>query len=562
MIYTLRQFFGGFVLIFGLMAAGYLPASTLPDAGTITQQLEQLKQRELPIPVFPKQIEKVVELPPLDPAKSVLINELVFEGNESIPSTRLNIHFANSVGQKLDFARMKNLTEQVQDFYQKEGLWVKAILPQQTLENGKLIIRIFEGRLGKILIETALPEGEELRFSEDRIREFIVNGQEVGKTFSIVAFEEAVKNLNAVPGISATAVLRAGENQGETDVVINAANAPMVAGSFGLDRNGGDGTGYNQGTLSASFDGLFGVGDQVTTMLMKSKELEVKSLGGSFPLSHGGVRLGLNATDVRMSKEPLSRSILVNISKPFSQSVDFNATGTASLTRNFTWTGSDKNQQKDADVLVLNSVFSWPSTLLGFDSVNSVNLTMTSGWQYLHANNNPDSKDFGRAGLYGKLGFNLNKTISLTSVDQLAFTLMGQYALNNLESREKFGITGLAAVRAYPAGEVSGDHGYFFSAQYQRQLNSFVNVRTYFDHGFVQENQNPWSTEKDNAGKNTYPQFSGVGVGATINHPKFSINADLATRLGNNPFAASDTGKDQDGTLKKVRAWLSVTIPF
>lgn len=550
MIYTLRQFFGGFVLIFGLMAAGYLPASTLPDAGTITQQLEQLKQRELPIPVFPKQIEKVVELPPLDPAKSVLINELVFEGNESIPSTRLNIHFANSVGQKLDFARMKNLTEQVQDFYQKEGLWVKAILPQQSLENGKLIIRIFEGRLGKILIETALQEGEELRFSEECIREFIVNGQEVGKTFSIVAFEEAVKNLNAVPGISATAILRAGENQGETDVIINAANAPLVAGSLTLDRNGGRATGEPQATLSAGFDGLFGGGDQITTMLMKSESLTVQSLGGSVPVGTSGLRAGLNVTKVRVAMPgslTYSGTKVFNLTRPFVQSAEMNITGTASLTR------KDTPDEVTADVLALNGVFSWPSQFMGLDSVNSVNLTSTSGYHYPKTN-----LDASTNGLYSKFGFNLTKTLTFTPADQLSLTLMGQVAFNNLDAGEKFGIAGLAAVRGYPAGEVTGDHGYFFAAQHQHQFTPQFVGRAFFDHGFVVKNQNPWN---DETATSNYVQLSGVGIGGTYNHPSFSINADIATRLGNNPVARDD-GMDQDGTLKKVRAWLSVTIPF
>ncbi|QJD71155.1 ShlB/FhaC/HecB family hemolysin secretion/activation protein [Marinobacterium sp. LSUCC0821] len=545
-----------FILFFVAAAVAVLiplsaSAMNIPDASSIMRDLEQQKMRDLALPTFPKQPEKVVELPPLDPSKSVLIKEIVFEGNESLTTLALDLEFANQLNQNFDFTRMKNLADQVGFFYQKQGLWAKAILPQQTLENGQLIIRIFEGRLGKVEIEKSVAEGEELRFPDDRIRDFILNGQKVGSTFSILEFEDSVKNLNAVPGITASAVLRAGEELGETDVVINAANAPMVSGSLSLDGNGGRATGYNQATTSLSIDGPFGVGDQVTAMLMKSEALTVKSLGGSYPLFSDGTRIGLNITKVNVaisgSPESISGTYLLNLSKPFKQSTDMNVTGTASLTR------KDTPDEVTADVLALNGVFSWPSTFLGFDSVNSVNLTSTTGFFYPKTNAEASTN-----GLYNKFGFNLKQALTLNDTDQLSLTLMGQVAFNNLDSGEKFGIAGLPAVRAYPGGEATGDHGYFFSAQYQRQFGPVFLGRTFFDHGFVVKNQNPWN---DEAATGNYVQLSGVGIGGTWNLPGFMVNADVATRLGRNPVAQDD-GNDSDGTHRNVRAWISVMIPF
>jgi hypothetical protein len=106
---------------------------------------------------------------------------------------------------------------------------------------------------------------------------------------------------------------------------------------------------------------------------------------------------------------------------------------------------------------------------------------------------------------------------------------------------------------------VSGDHGYFFSAQYQRLFGASFQGRAYFDHGFVIKTQNPWN--EDSAVGN-YVQLSGVGVGGTYTHPSFSVTTDLATRLGNNPVAQADTGLDSDGTKRNIRAWIGITIPF
>jgi len=547
----------GLVLVGVLAQGASLSAAPLPDAGSITQQLEQKRQRELPIPVFPKQVEEVVELPPLDPDRSVYISKIEFSGQESISLELLEQQFIDAQAQDYDFARMKNLTEEVADFYQDRGLWAKVILPQQTLENGVLKVRIFEGRLGDVVIENTNPGGEPLKLSEQKIREFVVSGQVVGETFNILKFEDAVKNLNAVPGIAGTAVLRAGKEQGETDVFVRASNTPTLAGSLSIDRNGGKATGYNQATLSVSFDGVLGKGDQFTAMLLRSDLLAVTAVGANFPIGSDGTRLGLNYTDIQMDRDPLSNSSLVSINKPFVQSAEMNVTGALS------WTRKNTPEEVDADVLALNGVFSWPDQLLGFDVVNSVNLTGTAGWQHKTdaLRSNPDIDAKGSLGLYQKVGFNLNQNITVNDKDQMALTLMGQYAFGNLESGEKFGIAGLPAVRAYPGGEASGDHGYFFSAKYQRQFNPLFAGRIFFDHGFVQANQNAWSDDPDNVGSASFTQLSGVGLGATLSYEGMIVNADLSTRLGNNPNPNAD-GLDSDGTLKEPRLWVSLMVPF
>ncbi len=84
-------------------------AANVPDASSIMRDLEQQKMRDLALPTFPKQAEQIVELPPLDPSKSVLIKEVVFEGNESLTTLALDLEFADQLNQNFDFTRMKTL---------------------------------------------------------------------------------------------------------------------------------------------------------------------------------------------------------------------------------------------------------------------------------------------------------------------------------------------------------------------------------------------------------------------------------------------------------------------
>lgn len=517
-------------------------------ADTVLRDIEQRKLREQPLPVFTRRNEPVKELPPLDETKSVLVSEIVFEGNESLSSDFLQNQISDRLGEQMDFARLKAVADRVGEIYQAEGMWAKAILPPQSLENGRLVVHVYEGRLGQVIVEKNIAPDEVLRLSEDSAIKYVTDGQDPEATFDIIKFEEAVKNLNAVPGIQASAVLRAGDVVGNTDVVMNLANTSPATGSFSFDGNGGRATGYNQATASISLDGPFKRGDQITAMAMRSTGLQVNSLGVSLPVGFDGTRAGLNVTKVNLPElGSKTGSYAANVSRPFVQRADLTVNGSATLTR------KDTPQEVTADVLALNSVISWPDQFLGLDSVNSVNLTGTAGWFYPKTNLEASTN-----GLYSKFGFKLNQSLTLNSTDQLVTTLMGQMAFNNLDAGEKFGIAGSVGVRAYPGGELSGDHGYFFSTQYQRQFGSMVLGRAFFDHGFVVKNKNPWN---DEASQGNYQQLSGVGVGATWNHPNFTLNADLATRLGRNPVAQDD-GTDSDGTKRNVRAWISIMVPF
>ena len=113
-------------------------AAELPTAGSIMQQLEQ-QQMRAKLPTVPAEEEVALpELTPFDEMNSVFISTLVFEGNSAIADEQLLSTLASYTNRKLDYPLMKRLAVEVGEYYRSNGLWAKAILPQQTLSDGVL----------------------------------------------------------------------------------------------------------------------------------------------------------------------------------------------------------------------------------------------------------------------------------------------------------------------------------------------------------------------------------------------------------------------------------------
>ncbi len=119
-----------------------------PDAGSIIQQIEQ-ERRDWRTPKNLEEQSPVTR--EIDaPTDSVVVNisAIEFRGNVNIQSKELQEFFNPYLGRSYDYDGLQTLARMVGEFYRSKGLWARGILPEQTLESGKLIIEIVEGELG------------------------------------------------------------------------------------------------------------------------------------------------------------------------------------------------------------------------------------------------------------------------------------------------------------------------------------------------------------------------------------------------------------------------------
>lgn len=532
------------------------------DGGVILQQIEQASETQTAPPSFEKAPEAQPEVIQVN-AYRVLISEIEFLGNTNISSETLRKLFSSKLNKKYSFQELESLARIIGSFYRSKGLWAKGILPAQSLENGVLVIEIFESRLGEIQISH---NEDDLNFSEAQSQEVLMYGQDKEGLFNFAKFKQALKNLDAVPGITASAVLEPGQKNGYTNVLVSMANTPTSSGSIRIDNHASRSTSEDglRFTGFLNLDGILKKGDQINGQIVHSKGTDVLTLGATVPFGYSGSRIGGNATylNYRLG-EPLQSLDGHGNSKAYDIFLDIPVKNDDDLIAKVRFDLADKlyknylfgSKTSDKRVQYLSGTvtLSWPDDWFG-DATNIFASTVKLG--DLNLNGYADSS--GTEGEYSILSVLFNRAQHLSETGELFTSIKGQYARSNLDSSEKLSLGGPTSVRAYPVGEASGDHGLIISVEYRHQISDKIQGVLFYDHGWVDQD------ESDYLGQSVPEeiQLKGLGVGMKWQiGDQFEFAGSLASRVGKNP--AKDTaGNDSDGTKKDPRLWLSLVRQF
>lgn len=542
-----------------------------PDAGSILQQLEQ---EQLTQPQFENYRQKNIEKDEvgLEADLRVEIKQIVFQGNENISDSELSDVFNSYLGQKTSFNDLQQLARMVGEYYRGKGLWARAILPEQSLEDGILIIKIIEGKLGNLNIQ----HGEKkLNIDEEKAKKYLLNNQKSDAIFNIKEFEKSVKNLNNYPGVSAVAILKPGENKGFTDAEIKMMNTSLFSGSLRTDNYGSRSTSKHGQRLVGyfNFDGLLSLGEQINFQFVKSSGLDVKTIGSSFPLGYEGSRIGVSYTDLAYELgHPLTsidgkgdaQIISIYFNKPLvnedTKSIDTKIQFTKKNFYNETIAG--ETSDKSTKAFTANVSFKWQAPAIKV--TNRASLSYVFGGLDLRDNDTDYENDSTTAethGNYDKFLFSFNRSQYLNASNEVWISTFGQYALDNLDSSEKISLGGPTGVRAFPSGEGFGDSGAVVNLELRHYFKDNISGMLFYDYGWVKKHKNTWSNWNSRNEPNHY-HIDGAGVGLkwTLNQ-RFNFLGYLSKRLANNPSPDSN-GKDIDGSSHDTRLWISLVGQF
>jgi hemolysin activation/secretion protein len=561
----------GFAVL-AVMPVAY--AQQAPNGGSLLQQLQQEKQLKNPGVQFENKTEEPAQDSQDAGGLKVLIKTVRFEGNVNVTIEELQAVFANYVDKEYTFSGLEKLAGLVGEIYRKKGLWAKGVLPEQTLAEGELLIRVVEGKLGSLRIEH---QEERLRISEERAKAYAMDGQE-GDVFSIDSFTQAIKALDDVPGVTAAAVLAPGQTEGETDVIVKMANTPMFTGSVRADNHGSRATSWNYLRLGGflNVDSPFGFGEQFNFIGIFSRGSLVASAGASVPIGVRGIRAGLNYTaltyelgypleDLGAAGESQVASGYLSI--PFVRKDNLAVLGQLNVNHGDYLDEINENDvtaDKTLDVATASLTTYWPDRLLG-GGVSSITPIYTFG--DLDRSAAPedlalDAASANTQGQFHKLSLQANREQVVHEKSQLWFSFLGQVASKNLDSSQKISLGGASAVRAYPGGEGSGDQGAIVTLEYRYSLSDKLQGIAFYDQGWVRQTHTTWDGWNDGSSAPNAYSISGYGLGIKWRPlPSVEVVGYVADRIGNNPAADPD-GNDNDGTKFSPRGWLSIVTQF
>lgn len=268
-------------------------AQTLPNAGTLQQQIDRERGVSLPKRVAP------AEAPPQPlkalPGETVTVKAFRFSGNTLLTAEQLAPAVAPYLGRPISFAELQGAAAAIADAYREAGWVVRAYLPGQDIVDGVVTIQIIEAVFGGVRLDGT----PSVRVPHERVLGAIDAAQGKGQPLNANKLDRAILLLDDLPGITVAGSLRKGEGENETDLGLKTADEPWVNGEVGADNTGARSTGAQRLTGGLYINSPLRVGDQVTANLIHSSGTDYGRLGYSIPVGYDGWRVGISGSSLR-----------------------------------------------------------------------------------------------------------------------------------------------------------------------------------------------------------------------------------------------------------------------
>jgi len=524
----------------------------LPDAGAMLQQVQP--QKSLPLPTIGPRL--MIEKPDgqtgrMLSGETFLLERIKLSGVTIFERKILRALVKDALGQKISLSQLVKLTSRITDYYRDQGYpLTRTIIPAQSIENGVVNFLIIEPRYGKITLDNQSAV-------RNSLLQATISTINTGQFVEESTLDHALLMLADVAGITVIPALRPGLETGTSDLLINTTSGPAVGGRVGLDNHGNKYTGEMNVGGALTINNPFGYGDTLDVNALTSGQgMNYKSLAYESLINGKGTHLGGSIS---------SLAYAFKINTKVDQFLD--ATGSAKLAslwaKQTLWRSREKNiygqltyeqvglkdhldggtsqDYKDRRTEMLSATFSGDFRDSFFVGGNtSWNLRSTFG-QLIFDNEMAQIAD-GVAhtrGSFSKLLGSLTTARDLGERRELSIQVKGQWANRNLDSSQKMSAGGAYSVRAYAPGTISGDQGFFVSAEYKQPVGTAWGgawfATAFIDHSTIAMNKNTWSLD------NNRLTLSGAGLGLHWAGPdRYSGAAYVAVPIGSKPTLAGE----------------------
>ncbi|TDM09081.1 MAG: ShlB/FhaC/HecB family hemolysin secretion/activation protein [Ideonella sp. MAG2] len=556
----------------GAQGINPMAAPTLPDAGSVTRQLDSSRPVEAARQPLPAEVDGPP--PPRPGAASVEIRTFVLRGNTALSDETLQAALRPWLNTPLDLAGLQSAAERVAATYQRHGRMATTRLGRQDVTDGVLTIDILEARFAATRLGGTAPQ----RVRPQQLLEFAAAQMKPGELLDTDAMNRALLLMDDLPGVAVTGSLGPGQRPGDTELVLEVADDALLAGRAQLDNAGSRSVGAERLTLQLSLNSPLGFGDQAQANALVSEGSRYLRLAYGMPLGPGGQRLqawashvdyrvisadfaalqasGRSSTLGGSATWPVLRSRMANLTLNLSaESKRYHNSASGSVSSHY---GARSLQAE-----VSGNLFDdW-----GGGGANSAALSATAGQVNLAGSPNAaaDAMSAQTAGRYQRWNLQLSRQQNLPDDASLFISGSAQYSGRNLDSAERMSLGGLAGVRAYPANEASGSSGHVLSVEFRRRMTDQWVLAGFYDTGRIRVYAQPLSPSGQSLLDKTAPNnygLSGAGAYAIWTPlPSVQLQATVARRIGQHP-SPSASGAYQDGSRRAIQAWFSASLSF
>lgn len=583
-----------------------LPDSARPGAVRPVQDLPDLATQTVPGEVI--DIPDVIDRPfDLEEGPFVAVTEFRLLDAEDLPDYGISMDEVNEnilapklVEQPAGGYSIGQLTEVAEDitrYYREKGLILaNAVIPVQTVSDGIVDIQVFEGRLGRILVE-----GNK-KYNENVLRKPFKSL--IGEPVTKADVEARLLTLTDFPGLSVFGVFQPGQKVGETDIVLKVQEEKRFDIAYRADNHGLQSTGRARARFALDWNNITNGADKLNLTIQQTYNPKnniywsmdyVRFLGAGIT---GGIvfdknRFDLGGEFVASQISAQTESQEAYFKKDFIRSRQENLSARLGLARkrSTTFIRGLQNRIDNLTVLSFETLYDKVDTLhpLRFlfkdaqqgygGGLNYLSFKFHQGFNdFLGAmgdsndaaalipsnqpsrQGGPPDREFA-SGEFFKFTGSYQRLQLLTKNHSILLRTEWQYSGDLLTSAERYSIGGPQNVRAFPEAQATVDKALFLSAEYiinapfiadkpafgNRTWGELLQFSMYYDHAVGRLNE-PLVSDPQG-----HENYKGAGLGL-----RFVLPNTIDTRL----LWAWEVDSSEASNKRSPQFWTDFTYSF
>lgn len=416
-----------------------------------------------------------------------VLKSVEIKGASAFSADALAFAYEGMVGKKISLLDAHIIARKITAHYHKEGyILSQAVVPQQEIKNGVLVIQVVEGFIGSVLIQGELSDSE-----RNQIAKLAANITKARPARS-QDIEHYILLINDLPGANVKGLLRPSPGIfGSADLVLTMENNKPFEGSYSVDNRGSEYIGPWQHSFIGIANSLFGLYDRTQlrfttsspTTELRSFEIQHEELLGSqgtkltLLASHTRTEPGDALTSVEIVGD--SRRYEAKLSHPFLRSRRENLSGYALFDYHNSDTDVFRNVKFTQDRLRVARAGGSYNFFDSLQANNFIDAEFSKGLDVFNATEHGTNRTnaLGESD-FRKFNLDLSRLQPLPENFSLLASASGQYSLDPLLVSEQFSLGGTAFGGAYDPAELLGDHG--IGAKLELRYTGLVSER-YFN---------------------------------------------------------------------------------
>ncbi len=494
----------------------------------------------------------------------------------------------------LTIGQLQLVADEVTNYYRERGYFLaRGLVPAQEVVDGIVVIRVLEGRLGRVL-----PVGNK-RYSSEQLASPFKTLQ--GQLVTVNAVEDALLTLSVLPGLNASGVFRPGQEIGQADITINVQSERRTDWAVYADNHGTEFTGRNRFIGDLKLNNLSGAGDWLNLVAIQTFNPQ-NGLYGEVSYAHPigsprnwvGINASRNVFDVtnltggggsEISGESEIGTLWLTLQNMRTRQVNLNTK--VELSRKRADTESLGLLISRDDLAVLSGEFNFEQIHSSVNAISSGFIRIDHGLNGgLGTRSSFELSDTGiqpppsrRSGdkfadsNFNKISFGY-AVLKLLGEGRQTFSVRvnGQYTTDVLSSLEMFVIGGPNNVRAIPASHFLTDNGIFTSVEWRISAPGFADkpvfgnrtwgdvfrFKVFSDYALGWLNR---GSDVESTPETSRVSVGGHGVGIEFGIPgQFSLNLQWAKLTGGERPGTSET--DVRAIRDDKQFWIDISAEF